>query len=446
MATGTTGIATYKDILTTYVGGNLDVSVSVDKATTLTEVNNFNTTISNKAKLISASQPNNITSQNYTEQQCVLFTDIQALPIYYFNYVFKNSLGNPVSCDWAMNSWSGTNESATGVFSSTTVSSVTLNITPKDNAYKPRTIQKTGSVPADAAMQIPNAEIITLESYPSAVLSAATTSQTIQTGSDSKSITFTIKGLRVKNLTSSFTHSNSNFSGRTCTVSFTNNNALTGETLSETTVTFVYGGGTTALAGLTDNVTITISGTNMNDNSSKELQLAVTINQYGLGSITGKTDTIPYTGCTNKSYAIATSNIKSALSISPSINASFNGNNAISASGAIALAVGIAIQNFPEGAIISAPLAASGTSKGKAFACGTLSGVAEPVGAILTILVTSLVTPVLPYILAFAAGAMIYVVIEELIPESRSDEHSNVGTVGAALGFALMMLLDVALG
>ena len=119
---------------------------------------------------------------------------------------------------------------------------------------------------------------------------------------------------------------------------------------------------------------------------------------------------------------------------------------AISASGAIALAVGIAIQNFPEGAIISAPLAASGTPKGKAFACGTLSGAAEPVGAILTILVTSLVTPVLPYILAFAAGAMIYVVIEELIPESRSDEHSNVGTVGAALGFALMMLLDVALG
>ena len=329
MATGTTGIATYKDILTTYVGGNLDVSVSVDKATTLTEVNNFNTTISNKAKLISASQPNNITSQNYIEQQCVLFTDIQALPIYYFNYAFQNSLGNPVSCDWAMKSWSGTNETATGVFSSTTVSSVTLNITPKDNAYKPRTIQKTGTVPADTAMQIPSVEIITLESYPSAVLSAATTSQTIQTGSDSKSITFTIKGLRVKNLTSSITHSNSKFSGQTCTVSFTNNNALTGETLSETTVTFAYGGGTTALAGLTDNVTITISGTNMNDNSSKEMQLAVTINQYGLGSITGKTDTIPYTGCTNKTYAITTSNIKSALSISPSTNASFNGNNAI---------------------------------------------------------------------------------------------------------------------
>ena len=144
--------------------------------------------------------------------------------------------------------------------------------------------------------------------------------------------------------------------------------------------------------------------------------------------------------------AVTLHNIPEGMAVGIVLAGMLNGNNAISASGAIALAVGIAIQNFPEGAIISAPLAASGTSKGKAFACGTLSGVAEPVGAILTILVTSLVTPVLPYILAFAAGAMIYVVIEELIPESRSDEHSNVGTVGAALGFALMMLLDVALG
>lgn len=144
--------------------------------------------------------------------------------------------------------------------------------------------------------------------------------------------------------------------------------------------------------------------------------------------------------------AVTLHNIPEGMAVGIVLAGMLNGNNAISASGAIARAVGIAIQNFPEGAIISAPLAASGTSKGKAFACGTLSGVAEPVGAILTILVTSLVTPVLPYILAFAAGAMIYVVIEELIPESRSDEHSNVGTVGAALGFALMMLLDVALG
>ena len=144
--------------------------------------------------------------------------------------------------------------------------------------------------------------------------------------------------------------------------------------------------------------------------------------------------------------AVTLHNIPEGMAVGIVLAGMLNGNNAISASGAIALAVGIAIQNFPEGAIISAPLAASGTPKGKAFACGTLSGAAEPVGAILTILVTSLVKPVLPYILAFAAGAMIYVVIEELIPESRSDEHSNVGTVGAALGFALMMLLDVALG
>lgn len=144
--------------------------------------------------------------------------------------------------------------------------------------------------------------------------------------------------------------------------------------------------------------------------------------------------------------AVTLHNIPEGMAVGIVFAGMLNGNNAISASGAIALAVGIAIQNFPEGAIISAPLAASGTSKGKAFACGTLSGVAEPVGAILTILVTSLVTPVLPYILAFAAGAMIYVVVEELIPESQTDEHSNVGTVGAAVGFALMMLLDVALG
>ena len=144
--------------------------------------------------------------------------------------------------------------------------------------------------------------------------------------------------------------------------------------------------------------------------------------------------------------AVTLHNIPEGMAVGVVFAGAMMENSTVSMAGAIALAIGIAIQNFPEGAIISAPLAASGTPKGKAFACGTLSGVAEPVGAILTILVTSLVTPVLPYILAFAAGAMIYVVIEELIPESRSDEHSNVGTVGAALGFALMMLLDVALG
>lgn len=118
----------------------------------------------------------------------------------------------------------------------------------------------------------------------------------------------------------------------------------------------------------------------------------------------------------------------------------------ITGAGAFALSMGIAVQNFPEGAIISLPLAAAGLPRSKAFRYGFLSGVVEPVGAALTILLTSLVTPVLPYILSFAAGAMIYVVVEELIPEAQAGEHSNIGTVGAALGFALMMLLDVALG
>lgn len=122
------------------------------------------------------------------------------------------------------------------------------------------------------------------------------------------------------------------------------------------------------------------------------------------------------------------------------------GDGQITMMGALALSLGIAIQNFPEGAIISMPLVSSGLSKGRAFRYGFLSGVVEPVGAAITILLTSLVTPVLPYILSFAAGAMIYVVVEELIPEAQAGEHSNIGTVGAALGFALMMVLDVALG
>ena len=121
-------------------------------------------------------------------------------------------------------------------------------------------------------------------------------------------------------------------------------------------------------------------------------------------------------------------------------------NTTISLAGAFTLAIGIALQNFPEGAIISMPLAGTGISKTKAFSYGILSGVVEPISAFLTILLTSLVTPILPYILAFAAGAMIYVVVEELIPESQSGQHSNVATVGVALGFVVMMILDVALG
>ncbi len=118
----------------------------------------------------------------------------------------------------------------------------------------------------------------------------------------------------------------------------------------------------------------------------------------------------------------------------------------ITAGSALALAIGIAIQNFLEGAIVSMPLKAEGVKRSRAFFDGVLSGAVEPVGAVLTILATGLVTPILPYLLSFAAGAMIYVVVEELIPEMSSGEHSNVGTVMFATGFTLMMVLDVALG
>ena len=121
-------------------------------------------------------------------------------------------------------------------------------------------------------------------------------------------------------------------------------------------------------------------------------------------------------------------------------------NTTITLAGAFALSIGIAIQNFPEGAIISMPLKNEGMSKTKAFLYGTLSGIVEPIGAIITILLTGIVTPILPYLLSFAAGAMIYVVVEELIPESQVGEHSNIGTIGVAIGFVIMMILDVALG
>ena len=123
-----------------------------------------------------------------------------------------------------------------------------------------------------------------------------------------------------------------------------------------------------------------------------------------------------------------------------------SGNVSITAAAAMALSIGIAIQNFPEGAIISMPLRAEGMGKGKAFWGGVLSGAVEPIGAVLTILAAQLVIPALPYLLSFAAGAMIYVVVEELIPEMSEAPHSNVGTIFFAVGFALMMTLDVALG
>ena len=121
-------------------------------------------------------------------------------------------------------------------------------------------------------------------------------------------------------------------------------------------------------------------------------------------------------------------------------------NAMISVAGAFALSIGIAIQNFPEGAIISMPLKSNGKSRMKAFLYGVASGIVEPLAAVVTILLTNVIYPALPYLLAFAAGAMIYVVVDELIPESQAGEHSNIGTIGVAVGFVLMMVLDVALG
>ena len=121
-------------------------------------------------------------------------------------------------------------------------------------------------------------------------------------------------------------------------------------------------------------------------------------------------------------------------------------NAELSFMGAIALSIGMAIQNFPEGAVISMPLKSEGVSKPKAFLYGMLSGIVEPIAAIITIMFTNTVSQILPYILSFAAGAMIYVVVEELIPESQEGEHSNIGTIGVALGFVIMMILDIALG
>ena len=123
-----------------------------------------------------------------------------------------------------------------------------------------------------------------------------------------------------------------------------------------------------------------------------------------------------------------------------------SGNASITIAGALALSLGIGIQNFPEGAIISMPLKSAGMKKFKAFGCGVLSGVVEPIGALLTILAAGLIIPVLPYLLSFAAGAMIYVVITELVPEMSEEPHTDIGTIMFAVGFSVMMILDVALG
>ena len=144
--------------------------------------------------------------------------------------------------------------------------------------------------------------------------------------------------------------------------------------------------------------------------------------------------------------AVTLHNIPEGMAMGVTLAGAMIGNVGISLVGALSLAIGIAIQNFPEGAIISMPLKSQGMSKSKAFIYGTLSGIVEPISAVITILLTNAIVPILPYLLAFAAGAMMYVVVEELIPESQEGEHSNIGTIGVAIGFVIMMILDVALG
>ena len=144
--------------------------------------------------------------------------------------------------------------------------------------------------------------------------------------------------------------------------------------------------------------------------------------------------------------AVTLHNIPEGMAVGVMYAGFLAGNTQITATSALALSIGIAIQNFPEGAIISMPLRAEGESKGRAFLGGVLSGIVEPIGAVLTLLAAQLVIPALPYLLSFAAGAMLYVVVEELIPEMSQGKHSNIGTVFFAVGFSVMMMLDVSLG
>ena len=145
-------------------------------------------------------------------------------------------------------------------------------------------------------------------------------------------------------------------------------------------------------------------------------------------------------------FAITLHNIPEGMAVGVVLAGMIEGVSNISYAGAMALSIGIAIQNFPEGAIVSMPLRSAGQSRKRAFATGALSGIVEPIAAIITILLIQITLPILPYLLAFAAGAMIYVVVEELIPEAQSGPHSNIATIGVAIGFVLMMVLDVALG
>lgn len=144
--------------------------------------------------------------------------------------------------------------------------------------------------------------------------------------------------------------------------------------------------------------------------------------------------------------AVTLHNIPEGMAVGVTFVGAISDNTGITVAGALALAVGIAIQNFPEGAIISLSLHAGGASRKKSCFLGIMSGVVEPIGAVLTVIFAGIAVPLLPYLLSFAAGAMIYVVTEELIPESQNGKHSNIGTIGVAIGFTLMMVLDVALG
>lgn len=145
-------------------------------------------------------------------------------------------------------------------------------------------------------------------------------------------------------------------------------------------------------------------------------------------------------------FAVTLHNIPEGMAIGVALAAALEHNSYMPMTAALALSVGIAIQNFPEGAIVSMPLHSAGNSRVRSFVIGTLSGIVEPIAAVVTILLASMVVPVLPYLLAFAAGAMMYVVVEELIPETQHGRHSNVGTLGFSVGFLLMMALDVLLG
>lgn len=144
--------------------------------------------------------------------------------------------------------------------------------------------------------------------------------------------------------------------------------------------------------------------------------------------------------------AVTIHNIPEGMAVGVLVAGAISDGMAIAPAAAMATAIGIAVQNVPEGAIISMPMRAAGNSRWRSFLIGSLSGIVEPVGALLVILLASLMTPILPYFLAFAAGAMIYVVVEELIPEASEGQHSNIGTIGFAVGFVLMMVLDVVLG